>query len=83
MWAHLGGFLFGLALSLLLVPASQADLQGDPPVPTSPAAAVKERRIRLCSWVSVAILTITFTVALFARPLPLCGSYYDCDGICQ
>jgi membrane associated rhomboid family serine protease len=84
MWAHLGGFLFGLALSLLLVPASQADLQGDPPIPNTPAAAMKERRIRLCSWVSLSILTITFTVALFTTPLPLCGpDYAYCDSICS
>lgn len=69
-YAHLGGFVFGIFLGFLLLNS------------VDEAQDKKLKRLRIISIVALSCLTIAFTVALFTRPLPRCGTDLDCANIC-
>ena len=69
-WAHLGGFVFGLFLGpLLLIAIDEVQVK-------------KLKRLRIVSIVALSVISLAFTVALFARPLSRCGTDLDCANIC-
>jgi hypothetical protein len=69
-WGHLGGLLYGLLLApLLLTPTT---IQGQSQELQMHQAA-KERKIRFVAIGGLALVSVVFLIALFARPLPKCA----------
>eukprot|EP00347_Sterkiella_histriomuscorum_P008773 403343812 len=69
-WGHMGGFIYGLALSFLLLKGADSEQQK------------KLDKYRIPSIIFLCIVTLSFTVALFARPLSECDKY-NCANICS
>ena len=70
-WGHLGGLIYGLMLTPLLLPSIPIEGQSQELMMHQ---AVKERRIRVVAIACLILVTVVFIIALFARPLPGCAN---------
>lgn len=70
-WAHLGGLIYGILITPLILPPLIVEGETEE---NKLKEQVKHRKMRLLSIVGLAVINITFIVALFTRPLPLCDS---------
>ena len=70
-WGHLGGFIFGLCMAFLIMKG------------TNDAQNKTLRRLRVPAIIGLVVLFLAFGIALFARPLPECGTVYNCKDVCS
>lgn len=68
-WAHLGGLIYGILITPLVMQPLIIEGQTEE---NQLKEESKHRKMRIISIVGLAVINITFLVALFTRPLPLC-----------